>query len=379
MPEVAKPSFLLRALRVLGRATLTLVFVGAAGAAVVLGVGVLNDRAEAVPEPEAAAPIPVETTQLQIQSGYVLPRAFMGQIEARASVDLSFELSGRLDVLAAEEGDFVEKGQVIAELDTDLLKADIDRLQAARAASVAQLEFAESRLGRAEALQKRGFTSTETLDQALALRDELINRIAETDAAIRAVDINLEKSVLYAPFEGQIAAQNVDEAETISVGQHIMRVMETSVPELRVGLPLDVSEANLKEVTVDINGVKTPATLKRLRPDVDPVTRTRTALFALDPRAPVIFGQTVSLLLETRVPAAGAWVPVDALQSGEGSVWRVLVVDNKTIRNAAVEILHIDGPRAYVRGTFDDGMQVVTAGAHRVVAGQTVSLLSAGN
>lgn len=375
MSEAAKPSTLKRALSLLGRTSLTLGFIAGAGAAVVLGVGVLNDRAEAVPEPEAAAPIPVEVQPISMTPGYTLPRAFMGQIEPRSAVALSFELGGRLEELIAEEGDLVEAGQVIATLDTDLLQADITRLKAARAASVAQLEFAESRLKRAQSLQKQGFTSTETLDQALATRDELVNRIAETDAALRAVEINIEKSVLYAPFSGQIAAQTVDEAETISAGQQIVRVMETSVPELRVGLPLDVGEADLAAVFVDINGVDVPATLKRLRPDVDPVTRTRTALFSIDPATEVIFGQTVSLQLETEVRADGAWVPVDALQSGEGSVWRILIVEDDIIHQAAVEILHIDGPSAFVRGTFTDGKPVVTAGAHRVVAGQTVTVL----
>jgi len=375
MSEAAKPTILQRVLRATGRTTLTLGFVAASGAAIVFGVGILNDRAAAVPEPEAAAPIPVEAQKLVVTEGYTLPRAFMGQIEARSAVDLSFELGGRLDQLSVEEGDHVEKGQVIAALDTDLLQADVTRLSASRAASVAQLEFAENRLARAEQLQSQGFTSTETLDQALAARDELLNRIAETDAALRAVDINIEKSVLRAPFSGQIASQSVDETETISAGQQIVRVMETSVPEVRVGLPLDITADALANVTIQINGEDVPALLKRLRPDVDTVTRTRTAIFALEIDTDVIFGQTVALQLETVVSKPGAWVPVDALQSGEGSVWRILVIDDNVIRQAAVEILHIDGPNAFVRGTFEDGMQIVTAGAHRVVSGQTVTVL----
>lgn len=118
-----------------------------------------------------------------------------------------------------------------------------------------------------------------------------------------------------------------------------------------------------------------PATLKRLRPDVDPVTRTRTALFSLPADTPVVFGQTAALLSETEVAATGAWIPVDALQSAEGSVWSVLIVRDGVLDTAAVEILHIDGERAYMRGTFEDGIQIVAAGAHRVVSGQTVSVL----
>lgn len=375
MPEAMKRSILKRALTVTGRLVFTTGVVAIAGAALVFGVGVLNNRAAAVPEPEAAAPIPVEARTIELADGYTVQRAFTGQVEARSSVDLSFELGGRLTQLTAEEGDHVEQGQIIAKLDTDLLQAEVTRLKAARAASAAQLVFAESRLSRAEQLQKQGFTSTETLDQALAARDELLNRIAEIDAAMRAVDINIEKSVLYAPFSGQIATQSVDAQETISAGQHIVRVMETSVPEVRVGLPLHITEADLATASVNIDNVSIPATLRRLRPDLDQVTRTRTALFALDPQTDVVFGRTVALHLDTHIATEGAWVPVDALQSGEGSVWRILVIDDSTIRHAAVEIIHIDGSHAYIRGTFEDGMQFVTSGGHRVVAGQTVTVL----
>jgi RND family efflux transporter MFP subunit len=346
-----------------------------AGAAIILGVGLLKDRAAAVPEPEAAAPVPVRVATLHLDNGYTVPRRFVGQIEPGADVALSFELSGRLDILLVEEGEAVEQGQVLARLDTDLLKAEEARLEAARAASVAQLVFAESRLARAMQLKKQGFTSQETLDQAQAARDELSNRIAEIDAALRSVSINLEKSIMIAPVSGQIATQTAETGETIQAGKQIVSLMETTRPELRVGLPLDVAAERLQAVQVELSGGKTPATLKRLRPDIDPVTRTRTALFTLPAGTGALFGQTAALTLDTFVEQQGAWVPLDALQSGKGSVWTVLAVVDDRLRRATVELLHVDGDRAYVHGSFEDGAEIVISGAHRVVPGQTVAAI----
>lgn len=359
------------------KATITLGVVGLSGVAVLSSVSILNIRAEAVPDPVAAPPVPVSVAALKLEDGYSLPRRFVGQIEARSTVSLSFELGGKLAELPVEEGYIVESGQLIARLDTDLLQAEMTRLKAARAASSAQLEFAQSRLTRAEQLQTQGFTSTETLDQARAGRDELTNRIAEIDALLAAVEINIAKSALYAPFSGQIAAQAAEVSETIGAGQQIVTVIETAVPELRVGLPLSIDAAQLSDVSVVIAGVTVPATLKWLRPDIDPVTRTRIGLFSLTYETPIIFGQSAALLLDTEVVTEGAWIPVDALQSGEGSVWTVLMVRGDALDTAAVEILHIEGDRAYVRGTFEDGARIVTAGAHRVVSGQTVTVLDA--
>jgi len=140
----------------------------------------------------------------------------------------------------------------------------------------------------------------------------LTNRIAEIDALLAAVEINITKSALYAPFSGRVAAQTAEASETIRAGQQIVSLIETAVPELRVGLPLSLDVNALSNVSVAVGERVLPASLKWLRPDIDPVTRTRTGLFSLTSEVPVIFGLTAALLLETHVTATGAWVPVDA-------------------------------------------------------------------
>ncbi len=371
------PTFAKRLLTMIGRSIVTLGVAALAGLALVTGVGVLGDRAAAVPDPEAAAPIPVQVEMVHFASGYSVPRRFVGQIEARSNLSLSFELGGRINDLLVDEGDLVTQGQVLARLDTDLLDAEETQLKASRAALSAQLVFAESRLTRAKQLQKQGFTSRETYDEALAARDELTNRIAETDAALRSIAINLEKSVLLSPVSGQIAAQNVEQSETVQAGQQVVSVMATGQPELRVGLPLNVDAAQLEDLQIDIAGRTLQAELKRLRPDIDPVTRTRTAIFTIEETGALLFGQTAALVLQTEIETPGVWVPLDALQSGNGSVWTVMVVVDDKLRRAAAEILHIDGARAFVRGSFEPGDRIVIAGAHRVVPGQTVSVIDA--
>ncbi|MEP0046879.1 MAG: HlyD family efflux transporter periplasmic adaptor subunit, partial [Roseobacter sp.] len=222
-------------------------------------------------------------------------------------------------------------------------------------------------------------TSQETLDQAIAARDELENRIAETQASLDAVTINLQKSVLRAPFPGQIAAQDADVSETVSAGQNLVTLMKTDQPELRVGIPLSIDVSDLTSVTVEIADQTVPATLKRLRPDLDPITRTRTAIFTFEPVSGLVFGQTAAVVLNKEIRASGTWIELDALQSGKGSIWTVLLVEGERLHPAAVEILHVDGARAFVRGSFVEGMHYVTSGAHLVVPGQQVSVIAAGH
>lgn len=374
MEAQAKPTILRRGLTLVG----TLITIGIAGAVVAVGAGVLNDRAEAVPAPQAAARIPVAVDVMKVEESYTIPRRFIGQVEAGTEATLSFELGGRLAELTADEGDTVKKGQIIARLDTGLLQAELARLKASRAAITAQLAFAESRLERARELQGQGFSSQETLDQALATRDELTARIAEIDAGIASVDINISKSEIRAPFDGRVGAQSVDVTETLSAGQPVLSLIETTEPMVRIGLPLGLSPEALAKVTIDIEGVLYPAELRRIRPDIDPVTRTRTALFALDTDDAPTFGQTATLSIDMQVAARGTWVPVDALQEGSGSIWNVLVVEDGTVRTAAAELLHAETDRAFVRGTFAEGATLIRSGAHRVVPGQQVTVLNTG-
>lgn len=376
MADAEQPKMWKRSLFRLGQSALTLSFAGLASTAVVLGVGFLTERAAAVPPPDAAAPVPVQVQTIVLENGYNLPRRFVGQVEPRAQVSLSFELSGRLEELTVEEGEEVLIGQELARLDTDLLHAEAARLKASRSALAAQLNFAETRLKRSNHLQKQGFTSQDTLDEAIAMRDELTNRIAETEAAMQAVSINLNKSVLYAPFSGKVAIQSAEVAETVQAGQQIISVLETAQPEMRVGLPLDVMPDDLLAVEIDLQGQTLPAVLKNLRPGIDPITRTRTALFEFKTDADVIFGQTATLTLNTKIEARGVWVPLDALQSSKGSVWTVMTVQENQIFRAAVELLHVDGAHAFVSGTLQGGDLIVVSGAHRIVAGQTVHAIA---
>lgn len=278
--------------------------------------------------------------------------------------------------LLVDEGEPVSKDQVLARLDTSLLLAEEQRLVAARRATVAQLDLAESRLVRAVALRQDGFASEEALDQARATRDELINRIAETDAAIRSVAINVEKSEIRAPFEGRVGLRNVDGGETLGAGAPVLTLIETTAPQVRVGLPLALDLDEMGAVDIRVDGRIYKAALSHVRPDIDPVTRTRTAVFTLAAGTSAAFGQTATVLVETEIAAAGTWLPLDALQEGIGGVWTILVVDDGVVRPASVEILYAEAARAYVRGTFKPGDLMIDTGAHRVVPGQLVRAMT---
>ena len=360
--------------RTLLRITGTLMIVALAVVAVGLGSQELTQRAEAVPAPDAAPFMPVATRKLELASGYAITRSFVGQIEAQRTAVASFELSGQLDEILVDEGDVVKAGERLARLDTRLLEAEQKRLKAGQSALEAQLRFARQTVERLSKLNNQGFASQAGLDEALARSDELVSRIAEVDAALTSNAIQIEKSEIYASFDGRVTQRMVDGGESISPGQPLIEILENSAPQLRVGLPLDIAAEDLEQSNVTIAGEPYEVALITLRPDVDPVTRTRTALFEVKAADGVTFGQTARLSLQARVESDGLWVPVTTLKEGVRAQWTLLVVDaDNVVRTVTVHPLHTEGDKVFVQVAFSDGISLIASGPQRVSVGQKVN------
>ena len=192
---------------------------------------------------------------------------------------------------------------------------------------------------------------------------------------LETVNIRLEKSLIVAPFSGRITARHVDGGETLSAGQPVAGLVETAAPALRVGVPLDITEAQLDNGALEVNGAVYSAKLRGLRPDIDPVTRTRTAVFDLPHQASYAFGQTAALRLQQQVEAQGFWLPVTSLKEGQNGQWTVLAVNpQQVIRLAPDEILHAESTQVFVRAALPDGSKVVAAGPQRLTIGQRVAV-----
>lgn len=348
---------------------------------VALGSGAIATRASIDEAGVTAPPVPVSVRALELADAYVIPRRFVGQVEPLRETSLAFEQGGTLAEILVDEGDAVAQGQVLARLDTRSLLARREAQSAARDALAARADLARRTTARREALEARGFTATQAYDEARLALAETEARLREIDAGIAEIDIALDKAVLRAPFAGRVADRALDEGATAAAGQPVIDLLEDAPPSFRVGLSAAAADALVpdQKTNVIIAGQTLPAELTALRPDIDPATRTRTALFSLvaAPDAPPVYGETGTLELTETVTDRGAWVPLGALREGPRGLWTLLVVDPQTDRVAteAVEILFTETERAFVRGTFREGALLIESGPHRVIPGQHVALL----
>ncbi len=350
------------------------------------GANILSSRAASVQIEHAASPVIVSRRQVRMETGFSIPHSFVGQVEAMQTTGVAFEFGGTVSAVLVDEGSKVKKGEVLARLDTRQLKNQRTTRLAARRALEAQVQLSQLTLERQQALQKKGFAATQVYDQVRLGLAELEARIAETDAAIAGIDIQLDKSILYAPFDGQVGDRSADDGSSVNGGQPIVTLLQRAVPQMRVGLAPSVANTLMpgQSVKVEVAGRSYAATLLKLRPDLDPATRTRTALFAItvdEGELALIYGQTGKVRLESHVSQEGAWVPVASLREGARGLWTILTLGQVNqsgeaiVEIEAVEVLYADEDRAFVRGTFQPGTGMIEAGPHRVTPGQIVQVL----
>ncbi len=211
--------------RLAGFATFGIHMAMAVGA-IALGTGLIELRALAVSPAPSAALTTVEVQPVVIEDGYFVERNYIGRAEAARGTRLAFERPGTVMAIDVAEGQAIVAGDTIARLDMRTLEAQRVEQMAARRAAASEAELAKLTLERRAALQDRGFSSTQELDRARLTLEQLEARIAQIDAALVAIDVNLNKSVLRAPYDGIVGERMIDEGTAIASGSPVINILE---------------------------------------------------------------------------------------------------------------------------------------------------------
>ena len=352
--------------------------VGIAGLIVILLTALLNARVALTEGPPPKTPLTVDTVEHHLQDSYSRTVSYLGLVVAGRKANLAFEIPGTIASLPHRQGSPVNAGDIIARLDDASLQAHRRSTAATLKQAQAELELARLKAERQEDLRATDAVSREAFDETRLRARALQAQVEAVSAQLAGIDIDIEKSRLKAPYEGLIADHYVHEGAVVNPGVPVVRLLETKKREAHIG----VAAARARSLergghyTLTLNDRQIAAELLTVRPDVDAVTRSATAVFALPGDIDVLDGEPVNLELEQGVAQTGGWLPISALLEGERGVWTVLRIEMNgestvTVREG-VEVLDIRGDRAFVRGTLPDGSRVVATGLHRVTPGTPV-------
>lgn len=335
-------------------------------------------------------PVPVRTERPQAVAGFTLRRTFAGRIEARRGSRLGSELGGRVVRVAVDEGERVAAGQILVELDAS-------RLQARRAEIAGQLAQARAQATRLRLAAKRTRTlldkqvaTDQDWEDAREAENAQLGAVEALEASLAAVDLDIVKLRIPAPFAGTIGARLVDEGEVVAPGTPLLSVLESDVREARFGLPVRFAES-LRAGTalrVRCGSYETEGIVRAVRPDLERSTRTVSILVGIAAcSAPLRDGDLVELDVPQEVETACLTVPRAALTEGVRGLWAAYVVEDSApaaddqafgtaptgiVRRRELELVHADGATVYVRGALTPSDRLIVGGLGKVVPGMRV-------
>ncbi|EED33101.1 hypothetical protein NOR53_1894 [gamma proteobacterium NOR5-3] len=364
-----------------GWASNAIAFATAVGITAVVTV-MLHARVAAQETPTTRAPMPVVQTQYRVQTSFEREQRFLGLVQAASRSQIGFEVPGAIARIHVHEGQAVDAGDPLASLDTQALAARRDAAAFAVERARAELELATARTTRQAPLVQSGAISAQLFDDTRLAEKAIASALAAAQSQLDALDIDLEKSVLRAPYAARIGRQLLDRGAVTQPGTPVFTL--TSIAEREAHIGIAVEQAQYLETgrtyPLQWRGQAMEATLLAVRPDVNPISMTTVAIFSVTAELEAFDGEPVSVSLPRTEPEAGGWLPLSSLIEGERGIWTVLALRERTggtvALREAVEVLHVSGNRAYVRGSVNNGDRVIADGVHRIAPGTLVAPLA---
>lgn len=311
-------------------------------------------------------PVPVEVAQVvrrEIEASYSGTAALQAPEEAAVVA----KTSGVLLQLLAEEGDTVKAGQVLARIDADRTRLEVQRAEAT-------LRKLEAEYARSKELYQRKLVATDA-------HERLRFDVATQRAAWELAKLELSYTQVVAPISGVVAERMVKAGNLIQLNQAMFRLVDIQ----RLEAVLNVPERELQTLRSGLGvslgvdalpGRRFEGVIDRVSPVVDAATGTfrATARFEDATRMlkPGMFGR-VSVVYERRSDALA--VPRVALLEEESEP-AVFVVREDKVVHTPVALGHVNGEFAEIVAGLSEGDQVVTAGKVAVRDGTKVQVIA---
>lgn len=330
----------------------------------------------------------VDTAAAERLDGYPVQREFSGRIEARRVSRVGFEIGGALTQVLVDEGDSVTEGSALARLDTAAFRARRDEAAAALAQAVSAEGLAVRSLERNRDAADGGGISEQALDAAHDAATSAAANVAAARARLASADVDLDRSVLKAPYDAVVIRRQLDEGEIVSAGQPVLALQETAALQVRIGVAGDLSRVITRgeSRTLRVGDRALDATVTAVLPVRDAATRTIDVILDIHPDNDALPGDLARLVVEETVAAESFRLPIAALAEGSRGLWTAYVAvpsagaelrpggATHLLEPRSVEVLHEDTSHVYVRGAIKAGERYVTGGLQRVVPGQPVRI-----
>jgi membrane fusion protein (multidrug efflux system) len=339
-------------------------------AALLLGACQSEQASEAENSEEETAPVPVETG-VPVRGDVYAMYTGTAPIEAFAEADVIAKVGGEVRELLVEEGDDVSKGQILARLDGERLRLELNE-------SEAKLRKLQRDYERNVDLQAKGLISDGDFEKIKYEMEAL-------EAAFNLASLELDYTQIRAPIDGVVARRFVKLGNTISEGDALFKV--TSLEPLVAYLHVPEREYRNVDpgqpVGIEIDalaGETIVATVSRVSPVVDPQTGTfKITVEIVDEQRrikPGMFGR-IGVVYDVHEDALQ--IPRSAIIEDQGAASVFVIEGDHAVRRTVETGYSNKGMVEIIRG-LQDGEQVVTVGQASLKQDSRVNVINqAGN
>ena len=323
---------------------------------------------------EAAEPPP---TNVEVQVVKALPEMadtllLPAVVEPNRIVKVAAEVAGRVERIHVKEGSPCEKGELVIEINTDLLQAEYERARA-------QARYDEREYDRTKFLYEQGGDVTESeLEQA-------ISRMELSGATLATAKAMLERAKIAAPAAGILNRLPVEEGEYVSPGMVVAEIVDMDTAKVAVRVPESdvpfLATGDKAEVLAAVKGEEREfqGPISYISELADEGTRSTRAEISVDNRQRELrSGQIVRVRLLRRVLKDVIMIPLYAvipLEEGKA----VYVVEEgseeMTAQRRDVKLGVIKGEEVQIESGLEPGDRLIVAGHRFVAPGQRVEVV----
>ncbi len=303
-----------------------------------------------------------------------------GEIAAHIESNLSFRVSGKVTEWTVDVGAHVTAGQVIARVDPQQQKADVEAAQAALVAAQADVEQATSEFERRKTLLASGSISKESYDQAATALDTSKGSLDNAKAQLGTTKDALGYTELKTDADGIITARNVEVGQVMQAAQTAFTLAQDGPRDAVFYIYETLLQSRPDTPRIEVALVSDPSVtafgkVSEISPTIDTSTGTVRVKITLEETPPrMTLGAPVTGFAQS-APTKMIILPWTALFAidGKPAVW-VIDPKDETVTLKPVKVATYETGRVIISGGLDIGEMVVTDGGKMLRQGQKVTV-----
>jgi multidrug efflux system membrane fusion protein len=346
-----------------------------------LALGLAACKEDALPPP---APVPVTLAAVERRA---VPFELLatGTVEPLQTVSVQPQVSGPIVRVAFREGQDVEKGQVLFQIDPRPFQATLSRAEAILERDKAQEANARQEAARYAELAKQEYVTAQQYDQSRTAAAAAAATLAASEAELAEARLNLQYATIRAPIAGRTGSLRVREGNLVRDNEATPLVTINQIRPILVrfavpaaNLPM-IQERGGEKLVVRAEPVGGGQASEGMLSFVDNAVDTATGTILLKGNFPnqngaLWPGEFVNVRLRLYVDQDALTVPARAVVSGQQGSYVFVVQEDSTAATKPVKVVRQAGDLAVVSGEIEPGQRVVTDGQLRLRQGSKVQV-----